>query len=141
MTDRPRLWRDIDVADTATGGLHDAVTTSKNWQERQMFNDYAEQGPDVVARRPIPVWRIVAAFILAAALAVIVISVARAAERNQSWDVFAFRDGRLLQADAPNIVPVQSAGPFQSKRECVDIGIQTARIRDSGWRLSCRRVN
>lgn len=46
-----------------------------------------------------------------------------------------------LQADAPNIVPVESKGPFPSKRLCDEVGIQTAKIRDSGWRLSCRRID
>lgn len=86
-------------------------------------------------------WGIVIVAIIGLGFSLALFGYANAAERNQFWDVFAFRDGRLLQAGAANIVPVQSSGPFQSRRECINVGIQTVRIRDAGWKLSCRRVD
>lgn len=91
-----------------------------------------------------PAWKIVATYVGVAVAIICTIAIARSvqsAERAPAWDVFAFREGRLYQADGKNIVPVQSSGPFPSKRLCEDVGIQTVRIREAGWKLSCRRVD
>jgi len=111
--------------------------------KRQRELPHGQERPEPEKQRRLAVWWIGAA--IAGGLACGAIAwwagPVSAAERNQSWDVFAFRDGRLLQVDARNIVPVQSSGSFATKRLCEDVGIQTVRIRDAGWRLSCRRVD
>jgi hypothetical protein len=44
----------------AQATLHEAVTTSRNWQERQMFCDYADPGPDEIvhADRRLAYWTV-----------------------------------------------------------------------------------
>lgn len=130
--------------DEARATLGDAMQNSVNYANRAPLCccDGVETTHEITP--PSKTAKRVAVLVLAMVIGGIVLgmcSAGRAAERNQSWDVFAFREGKLLQADARNIVPVESKGPFPTKRLCEDIGIGTVRIRDAGWKLSCRRVD
>ena len=83
-------------------------------------------GPERPEYRPIPVWRIVGGFVLAAALVVIVISVARAAEPRvwQIWDVSADRAYHPHKFTSPTACNTDIAG-----------------IKDgSGRRLACVKI-
>lgn len=63
--------------------------------------------------RPTPVWKIVAAFVLAAALVVVAISIARAAERNGAFEITL-----LLPPDADRRNIFTLSGAYADRGAC-----------------------
>lgn len=91
-------------------------------------------------RRLIPRnWKIVGGFVLAAALVVIAISIARAAERTGGYEIVAYRSGKDLREDRPNIIPLPDSR--HDTRELCRHAIQFVRVQQSGMRLRCDKID
>lgn len=87
--------------------------------------------------RRIPAWKIVATVVLAAALGVIAISVARAAERIAAYEIVVYPAGKDLREDRPNLVAI--AGPYAGREEC-RIAIASVKLAN-GARLRCDAID
>jgi hypothetical protein len=85
--------------------------------------------------RPTPVWRIVGAFLLAAALAVIAISVARASEPPRTWQVWNETTDRPWLSKTGQ--PATATGPTACNLSLWEV----AKAAQDGTRLSCRRID
>ncbi len=125
---------------TANDHLRESMHGSINWKERQMFNSYADPGPDIVERRWPFLWSFLAAMAASAALWLAIIwalgwlSVANAAERDpeRPWVVW------LVDADKPwlnprNNLPATATGPHACNISRTEI----TKALPSGTRLSC----
>ena|SRR6266545_609060 len=86
--------------------------------------------------RPMPARKIVAAFVLAVALA---ISVARAAELPTAYEIVAYRAGKDLRTDEPNIIPLPDSR--HDSRELCRHAIQFVKVQESGMRLRCDKID
>lgn len=103
------------------------ASTDPEWLRRQLSPP--------VEYRPTPVWRIVAAFVLAAALVVIAISVARAAEPPRTWQVWNETANKPWLSKKGE--PATATGPTACNLSLWEV----AKATQDGTRLSCRRID
>lgn len=103
-------------------------STDPRWIEQQLAPKPVE------LPRPIPVWRIVGAFVLAAGLVVIAISVARA-EPPRTWVVWNETTDRPWLSKKGE--PATATGPTACNLSLWEV----AKAAQDGTRLSCRRID
>jgi hypothetical protein len=128
FSDRDEATRDMMGPPDSKEYLRAAmrVSTDPRWVKQQLS--------PVELPRPIPAWRIVAAFILAALLVVIVISVARA-EPPRLWVVWnETTDQPWLSKKGE---PATATGPTACNLSLWEV----AKAAQDGTRLSCRRID
>ena len=128
FSDRDEATRDMMGPPTPQQHLRAAmrVSTDPRWVKQQL-------APPVELRRPIPAWRIVAAFVLAAGLVVIAFSVARA-EPPRTWQVWNETDNRPWLSKKGE--PATATGPTACNLSLWEV----AKAAQDGTRLSCRRI-
>jgi hypothetical protein len=121
---------------TAREHLRSSVMTSIEWQSRHQPLDRMPSGVETAHEiKPTPVWRIVAAFVLAALLVVIAISVARASEPPRTWQVWNETTNRPWLSKKGE--PATATGPTACNLSLWEV----AKAAQDGTRLSCRRID
>ena len=121
---------------TAQEHLRQAMrhSTDPRWVERQLCNDYADPGPDIIKPSRIP-WGIVITAIIGIGFSLFLIGYAYASEPPRPWIVWDETTDKPWLSKKGE--PATATGPTA----CILSLHEVAKATQDGTRLSCRRID